>query len=177
VILYVHADVLGRNQGVNLVQLAASCGIDPNSMRTSDQLSLHLGIPQSLVANVVSCFDVLANPSMGEGFGIPLLEAQACGIPVITTEWTAMTELCGAGWLVQGDMWWDQTQGSYQKAPFVSDIAEALENSYSGAEGLQDQAVAFAAAYDADIVMRDYWTPVLEQVLKPREVAPLRKAA
>ena len=42
-------------------------------------------------------FDVLLNPSMGEGFGIPILEAQACGVPVIASDHSAMTELTQAG--------------------------------------------------------------------------------
>ena len=88
-----------------------------------------------------------------------------------------MTELCGAGWLVQGDKWWDQLQGAYQKTPFVSDIYEALENAYKHGEGLSEQAVRFAADYDADRVMADYWTPVLEKVLAPREIPALRLAA
>jgi len=176
-VMYVHADVHGRNGGVNLIQLASSCGIDPDSMRTSDQLALALGIPQPVIAEIINCFDVLAMPSMGEGFGIPLIEAQACGVPVITTEWTAMTELCGAGWLVQGDKWWDQMQGAYQKVPYVADIAEAMDNAYNDAEGLSEQAVAFAAAYDVDRVMVEHWLPTLDLVLRPREVPALRIAA
>ena len=33
--------------------------------------------------------DVFFSPSMGEGWGLHLLEAMACGVPVITVLWSA----------------------------------------------------------------------------------------
>ncbi len=38
---------------------------------------------------------VVAYPSLEEGFGLPVLEALACGAPVITTAGTAMAEVAG----------------------------------------------------------------------------------
>ena len=38
---------------------------------------------------------VLAYPSLAEGFGMPPLEAMACGIPVVTTDSTALPEVVG----------------------------------------------------------------------------------
>jgi glycosyltransferase involved in cell wall biosynthesis len=176
-VLYVHADVMGRNNGVNLIELGNAFDIPQTALRCSDQLAYHIGIPQHQVANVYACFDVLCMPSLGEGFGIPLVEAQACGIPVITTDWTAMTELCGAGWLVQGEKWYDATQGSFQKAPYVGEILASLESAYDHAEKLQGQARAFALDYDVDVVFDKYWRPVLDDITRPREIAPLKLAA
>ncbi len=176
-ILYVHADVVGRNGGVNLLELARIVGLDPDRMRTSDQLQLHLGIPADNINSLYNTFDVLCMPSLGEGFGIPLVEAQACGVPVITTDWTAMTELCGAGWLVDGERFYDATQGSFFKMPYVSEITDAMETAYKEAAGLKDKAREFALKYDADTVFEKYWLPVLDEILKPREIAPLRLAA
>lgn len=36
-------------------------------------------------------------PSFSEGFGWPLIEAQACGVPVITSSLEPMIEVCGGG--------------------------------------------------------------------------------
>jgi glycosyltransferase involved in cell wall biosynthesis len=40
-------------------------------------------IPGQLMPSVYNEFDVLIHPSIYEGFGYPILEAQACGLPVI----------------------------------------------------------------------------------------------
>ena len=39
-------------------------------------------------------------PSLYEGFGLPILEAQACGSPVIGSDCTAITETIGRGGVV-----------------------------------------------------------------------------
>jgi glycosyltransferase involved in cell wall biosynthesis len=44
---------------------------------------------------------VVAYPSFEEGFGLPALEALACGAPLVTTTGTAMAEVAGAAaWTV-----------------------------------------------------------------------------
>jgi glycosyltransferase involved in cell wall biosynthesis len=42
-----------------------------------------------------SCADLLLFPSIQEGFGWPIIEAQACGCPVVTSDRAAMTEVGG----------------------------------------------------------------------------------
>ena len=44
---------------------------------------------------VYTLADVLAFPSLHEGFGIPLLEAMACGVPIVTSNISAMPEVAG----------------------------------------------------------------------------------
>jgi len=40
---------------------------------------------------------VVAYPSRGEGFGLPVLEAMACGAPVVTSSATVMADIAGDG--------------------------------------------------------------------------------
>jgi len=45
----------------------------------------------------------LVSLTRGEGFGLPILEAAACGLPVIVTNWSAHTEFLGQGKYVKVD--------------------------------------------------------------------------
>ena len=86
------------------------------------------------MADLYSSFDVLLNPAMGEGFGLPVLEAQACGVPAIVTDFTAMSEVCGAGWKVGYDRVRTPMR-SWQAWPKVDEIVAALEACYALAGG------------------------------------------
>ncbi|MDP3972346.1 MAG: glycosyltransferase family 4 protein, partial [Candidatus Nanopelagicales bacterium] len=44
--------------------------------------------------------DLLVSPTMAEGFGLTLLEALACGVPVVSTDYSAITEVVGPGGIV-----------------------------------------------------------------------------
>lgn len=161
--LYMHTEFVGVYGGINLVALANACKIPPDRIKITNPFALELGLDHDRMADLYSSFDVFANPSYGEGFGIPIVEAQACGTPVIVTDWTAMTELCGAGWLVDGDPWYDATQGSFYKCPAVGDLFDAMERAYErrGDQELRERAREFALSYDADRVFDEHWQPVL----------------
>lgn len=172
--LYMHSEMQGRNSGMNLAALADACNIPADAMTFSDQVMIEVGIPPDDMSYLYSGFDVLAHPSYGEGFGIPIIEAQACGCPVIVTNTTSMPELLGAGWLVEGDPYYDAPHGSFYKSPSVAEILDAMEEAYQGAQGnLSEKAVDFASQYGADLVTEQYWVPVLAELEGPREVLPL----
>ncbi|SFX33508.1 MULTISPECIES: glycosyltransferase family 1 protein [unclassified Pseudomonas] len=53
-------------------------------------------LPDEQVAHLLAGARALIFPSLYEGFGLPLLEAMASGIPVITTRCSAMPEVAGS---------------------------------------------------------------------------------
>lgn len=58
-------------------------------------------IPRHDLPGLFSLATVFAFPSLYEGFGLPPLEAMACGLPVLTSNGTSLTEICGnAAYLV-----------------------------------------------------------------------------
>jgi glycosyltransferase involved in cell wall biosynthesis len=161
-VLYVHTEAKGAMGGIDLRALAKACGIDDDRIVFVDQYAHRLGIPNEVLAAIYSSMDVFLQTSMGEGFGIPAIEAQACGVPAILSDFTAQPELLGDGWLVQGQPVWDQSQKSWWLTPNVGSIIEALEAAYARGQGTSTKAIDFAASYDADKVYAKYWRPILD---------------
>lgn len=50
-------------------------------------------LPTQKLAKVVNCFDVYVQYSTCEGFGMPQLEAAACGVPVMAVNYSAMESI------------------------------------------------------------------------------------
>lgn len=167
--LYVHTNAATRPpHGFDLQMLARQCGIPADRLRWTDAFRQHIGqITPAHLAELYSMSDVLLASSMGEGFGIPVIEAQACGLPVIVSDFSAQPELCDSGWLVKGQPWRDPYQhGAAMFTPYVGSIVARLEEAYAarGDLRLRHQATAFAAEYDSDAVFARYWTPLLAKL-------------
>ena len=175
-VLYLHCEMSGFRNGIDLDRLIQRMEIPSEKIKVSDQVLMEFGVPPGVMAGLYNVFDVLLNPSCGEGFGIPIIEAQACGTPVIVTDWTSMPELCGAGWKVDGHVFDHVMAEAYWKRPDVDQLVDALEQAYEarGSDTLRAKAREFALQYDADKVLEDYWKSALEAIHRPREVQPLR---
>jgi glycosyltransferase involved in cell wall biosynthesis len=52
-------------------------------------------VPDEAVPALLRSAAVVAYPSLSEGYGLPALEALACGAPLVTTSGTAMAEMAG----------------------------------------------------------------------------------
>lgn len=161
--LYLHTDLVGHN-GVPILPLLASRGIRPERVRFVPQPAYRMGdITPGMLNELYNMADVLLSTSYGEGFGVPVIEAQAAGVPVIVSNATAQPELCGAGWTVETQPLYDVTQGTNFHIPIIDRIVDRLEDAYAakGDQTLRDKAVAFAAEYDAETVYQRDWQPIL----------------
>lgn len=161
--LYLHTEPTAALHGLDLTALLLACDVPADAAGMSDSYQQIVGPPADHIARLHNAFDVLLNPSVGEGFGIPIVEAQACGTPVIVTDHTAMNELCGAGWMVEGDRVFTD-QRAWQRIPRVSAIEDALEDAYENAAGMRDGARAFAVQYDHRAVYEQHWRPALAEL-------------
>jgi glycosyltransferase involved in cell wall biosynthesis len=172
-ILYVQAESHGHSSGWDLERYAQALGI---KVKFADQFQYRLGgVPPEAMPHLYSAFDVFLNPAYGEGFGIPIVEAQACGVPVIVTDWTSMPELVGDGWVIDGIPMWHESQGAFWKIPDIGGIVGALEDCYARSRGPSRVAVKFAEQYRADRVFTEFMLPVFAELSE--RIDPVESAA
>ncbi|NJR59656.1 MAG: glycosyltransferase family 4 protein [Cyanobacteria bacterium CRU_2_1] len=90
-----------KNQGVpvHLLKTGAEFTREQKAFITTHQLAdciTYLGKPdRETLVQIYNAADVLLSPSLYEGFGMTVLEAMACGTPVITSNVTSLPEVAG----------------------------------------------------------------------------------
>jgi len=164
-LLYLHTQMSDEDQGINLPELLGVLGLQlGRDVLCVNDYDFRLGLPPEYVAALYNSMDVLLACSMGEGFGVPILEAQACGTPVITGDWSAMPEITWRGAMVdrRGAEPFYTGLASYYMQPRADAIADALEQVYAKTwvRNVPDQ----VKAYDADYVTQTYWKPALDAI-------------
>ena len=174
-ILYCHT-VAASVSGIDLRPIAASLGIEKHIIMSSDYAQIAGLYLPPFVAGVMGCADVLLHPSYGEGFGLPIVEAQATGTPVIVGDNSAQTELCGAGWKTDCQPYWVADDMAWWHAPQIKSLVQGLEWAYKHRtdKHLRDKAREFAMGYDADRVAAQYWKPALEMLEQYCGAVPVR---
>jgi glycosyltransferase involved in cell wall biosynthesis len=169
--LYLHTVLSSAYaMGEEISAMIDALGIPRERVRQADQYALmHAPYSVGTMAEIYNTIDVLLNPSWGEGFGIPVLEAAACGVPAVVTDFTAMPEVAGpAGLLVTGFETYWTAQGALQAYPHAGAIYEALEAAYAmpaADRRLQSRRCRdHALCYDVRRVFDEYWIPTLAAV-------------
>lgn len=186
---YLHTEATGIANGVRIDRLLQKFKLPLDRIRIVPQYDYRMGIDSRVLADITRGADVLLATSRGEGFGLPVLEAAAAGVPSIATRHTAQEELIGAGWGVDGQLEWDEFQGgSFWKVPNIEEIIARLEEAYTekGTEAgraRSEACVKFAEPYETNRVFAEHWVPTLakvaELVKEPEKVisVPVNRAA
>ena len=161
--LYVHADPAPNVGGFDLGVLARVCGIPPEKITFANRDKYRVGYSQAELAALYSAADVLLAPSYGEGFGVPTIEAQACGTRVIGSGWAATADLVAEdGWLVEGQPHWDHPQSAFFQVPLLASVVSALALA-DKERGFSAVSRKFALDFDEELVWTDYWMPFLKE--------------
>lgn len=90
-----------RGGGLPLLVLSGARGWDADALARLDALGPDSGVveagylPTDELRSLLGGAEVVVYPSIGEGFGLPVLEAMACGAAVLTTARLAIPEVGG----------------------------------------------------------------------------------
>jgi len=91
-VLYLHLDPKDPAQQMySIPELVKKYKIENRVVYSG--MSAHSGFPQSEMNNVYNLMDIFFLTTSGEGFGIPIIEAMACQVPVVVTDYTTTQEL------------------------------------------------------------------------------------
>jgi glycosyltransferase involved in cell wall biosynthesis len=167
VILYMHTESRGASMGIDLKALATACGIPEHRVIWVDQWAYYAGLGPDLLAAIMGAFDVHLLCSRGEGFGVPVLEAAACGVPSIVSDFTAQPELVADfGYLATVQPYWDAGSSAWFCTPLVHSIVEQLEGAYvtSNDPVRRSKARQHALLYEHGKVFKEFWEPILNKI-------------
>ena len=114
----------------------------------SDRLHLLSGVPDADLAAIYSLAEAFVYPSRYEGFGIPIIEAIAAGLPVVACTGSCLEEAGGP-------------YSRYVSPDDAIGMAEALKMSLRGARGRQER-----IDLSRDYIRRFQGTDVAAQVAK-----------
>src|SRR5690606_18756407 len=108
--------VLIGNEGFGYEEVQTTLASHPSKDRVK-----RLGfLTEEDLAHFYSACEIFLFPSLEEGYGIPIIEAMACGAPVLTSDTTSMPEVANNhGWLVNPS----------DLSEIVSTIKEIMKNS------------------------------------------------
>jgi len=139
--LYLFTNLAQYPSGYNIIGFAEELGIQKKVMMPRFNTILD-SVEDKELAELYACADVTVNATLGEGFGMSVLESMACGVPVIATNNSSMTELVqGHGWLVDTvpeETWidipcWIPTLQRFNP-PNLGSLLKCLEEAYENTD-------------------------------------------
>lgn len=119
-----------------------------DSSRVRDRIRMTGYVADADLAALYAGADLFACPSHYEGFGLPVLEAMQCGVPVVTTTGGAIPEVAGDAALLVDPR---------DEAMLVAALAAARRNADLAAKGLA-RASLFNWARTVDLTIAAYRT-------------------
>ena len=99
--------------------------------------SVKNGVSYEFLAAVMNCFDLYVQYANSEGFGLPQVEAAACGVPVMSIDYSAMSSVVrklGGTPLKPKALYREMETGCYRAVPDNDLTAKELENFFNLSE-------------------------------------------
>lgn len=96
VYLYLHC-ALKDPAGWNIPELMEYFNVKKNRLLVDKTIGVGQGVSEEELRDRYICCDATILPTKGEGWGMTIQESMACGVPVITTDYSAHPEYCKEG--------------------------------------------------------------------------------
>lgn len=173
--LFVHT-YIDQPGGFNILEYAKHIGIEKKIIYP-DTYRVIFKTRGEEIAEEMNIFDCLLQPSTNEGFGVPIIEAQSCGIPVIVNNWTSMPELVIPG--KTGEvadyvhLRWDAI-GGYHAIVDTKSLVDKMELIYSEGRDARKNACRshIVENYNHRKQIKELWIPYFEKL--QNEILPLK---
>jgi len=180
--LYLHTTPMpfgSGGVGIIFADLLEELQLPRSAVTFADQGAMTVGVSDEQMAALYQASDVLLSPSMGEGFGLPICEAQACGCPVVTLDCSAMTENTFNGiateplqpaWIPQLQYWWQTAS--------VRRIHLALETMYNKKDNSSSEKAieVIRERYDWPVVLAQ-WQGFLKETVEKAITKTIKQEA
>ncbi len=171
--LFVHTQQINPGGGFPIVEYARQLGV-ANRVLYYDQYVASFKSDSHAIAREINAFDVQLHPSQTEGFGLLIVEAQACGTPVIVNNCHSQPELVIDGKTGEicntGKAWWRNLQGYVYPAD-VNSLYEKMETLYTKLKNptkakqiAKDSRNHILQNYSIDTIVKEQWIPFLERL-------------
>lgn len=165
--LFIHTQPCKKNEGLNYARIAQELDI-MDYVGWPDPTQFWLGqYTEEDLAGLYSAFDVFCLPTRGEGFGMPVVEAQACGTPAIVTRNTTGEELCRTGWLIETayDDYVYTGLNTWRVQPRASEVVKCLEDAIGTWPYLSNNACPNGVElYSWPNVWKNHWEPIIAEI-------------
>jgi len=127
----------------NLFNELAAIGITPELAKNCEFIATNIRYNE--LPNLYAQGDCFVSPTMGDAFNLPCLEAMACGLPVITTNFGGQVDFVNNenGWLVDYslvDVTWDMMyEGNMWAIPDYNHLRKCMREAYTNRDKTQQK--------------------------------------
>lgn len=167
-LMYFHTNLTDPRAGFPIMDYAKVLGIQDHVAMTENFI-MRFGLKKEQMPILYNSFDVLLEPSLYEGFGVPPFEAQGCGVPAIVNDFTALRDAVidgETGYKIKVAYKRYSPVGSYVGVPSVESIFDCLcKVQEANRVKMGKRARKFILDnYSLEHVFKTHWIPFLKML-------------
>ncbi|QCG92281.1 glycosyltransferase family 4 protein (plasmid) [Azospirillum sp. TSH100] len=130
-----------------------------------DRVRFRIAVSDEVLRQLYRDAALLVCPSAAEGFGLPVIEALACGTPVLSSNRAGLAEFDCDGWILPGDL--------SSETALAAGMLRALDRP----RGDPETAHRYAARFDWNMVADRTYRALSSQAISPQTISPQAPAS